>query len=371
MLRRNRLIPFYLLVLGACGGGGGSEPDDAGSTVDSSTPDAFVPDAATPDAFVPDMGIELDPESYRTAYVEMLCRTWFECLNRHTARYEDYLGGFTDAEECASSSRAQLLARLDLPWPESSTDGHVAFDPERAAECLESEEAYFCDETIIRPVANPCDQVFEGLRESGETCREGECVDGFSCATGGSCDGTCIQVMAVCPACEADEYCQGVSGTCVPRLAAGEACSFDRMCADGLICDSPTIGTGECVVTASLAAGESCEVHDACEAGLICESNQCTAYSIETAGESCGGLSVCEPHLFCFDTSSECEAPHAAGEACVNPTGDCAADLYCDGSTNTCVAQKANGESCGSNYECLTFACFSGACAPFPICELP
>jgi len=373
--------PFFLLcsglLLSACGGGDGdADPDDAGVGEDAAvSPDGSAPDGSAPDAFVPDMGIELDPASYRVAYVEMLCRSYFECFNRHTAPLQSYVSGFTSIEECTASTRIQLFMRSLMPLPESIADGHVAFDAESAVACIEAQATYYCDETETLPRVNadPCENVWEGLRESGETCRENECAFGFSCTTGGDCHGTCNPVMLICPPCEAGEYCSGFGGSCEPLLAAGETCASSAMCRDGLVCDAPSMGTGPCVAAGSRSEGEACEKSDVCGEGLYCDSNQCTAYAIVGEGESCGAAAGCEPELFCLDTTSICEQPGGVGEACVDSIGDCGADLYCDPATDLCAAQKANGTSCDGNFECLSFYCPSGTmeCSAPPVCEIP
>ncbi len=371
MTRRHAIFfSSCLLALSACGGGGGSEPEDAGTELDSS-----LPDGSAPDAFTPDMGVELEPATYRAAFIEMLCRSYFECLNRHTASLQDYVGGFTSVEECTSSDRMLLLTRTFMPWPESIADGHVAFDPERAAACLEARATTFCDETATEPrIDDPCEDVWEGLRESGESCRKDECVHGTSCTTGSGCHGTCNPVMFACPECAADEWCDAAAGTCEALLAEGETCGASFQCQEGLVCDAPSMGTGDCVATGIRAEGEACEVDDVCEEGLYCEGSTCRPYFLEPEGDACGmDGHICEPELICFETSLECETPHAVGDPCVNNIGDCGADLYCDFATNLCAEQKANGTACTEGFECLSYYCPSATneCATPPICEIP
>lgn len=371
------LLGLLCLLGFACGGGGGDgpTPDDDAGVRDSSVP----PDASPPvDGFVPDMGIVIeDPADYRAAYAAMLCEAYFDCLNRHTYQFTTYTSGFASVEECASSNLMTLLAGTFMPRLESFSDGHVTFDAERAAECLEARRAFLCDEAATYPrVDDPCEGVFEGVRTAGETCREWECVDGYSCSTGGDCHGTCVAVMSSCPDCADDEWCDGIAGTCRALRAEGEPCTGSFACQDGLVCDAEGLSTGECVVVASRSAGEGCVDDDECAEGMICESDVCTAYVIEGEGGTCGDA-ACEPGLVCYELSGDptgtCDAPHGLGDPCVDPIGDCGAGLYCDSSTDVCAETKANGESCAETFECASLFCDSATneCAAPPVCEIP
>lgn len=374
---------FHFCLLGlccllglACGGGGGDgpTPDDDAGVRDSSVP----PDAPAPvDGFTPDMGIVIEtPADYRAAYAANLCQAYFDCFNRHTYPFASYTSRFESADECASSNLMIFLAGTFMPRLESFAEGHATFDADRAAECLEARSTYLCDETATYPRVDPCDAVFEGLRTAGETCREGECIDGYSCDTGSTCHGTCVATMSPCPVCDEDEWCDGLSGTCRAVAAEGEPCRGGSACQDGLVCDDEGLNFGECIVAGSRSAGAACVVNDECAEGLICESDVCTAYVVEDEGGTCGDA-ACEPGLVCYvlsgDPTGTCEPPHELGDPCVEPFGDCGAGLYCDASTNLCAAMKANGATCAEVFECQSFYCDSSTneCEAPPVCEIP
>lgn len=363
--------------------------DDGGDGEDVAVRDTSGEDVSAADTGVDaaDVAVDMGPETltideFWERQAAEICDALYECPGVRTSGLTVYAGRHATAEECRQSERTRtILGRLLAPTQtldDSIADGHVMFDGEAAADCVQKVKSSLCDPTTPPGEADFCRSVFAGTREDGESCRRGECVEGSRCNTGTECFGVCEPVMNPCGGCDEDEYCDTPSGDCKPRGASGAACEGSSQCQKELFCDAPGLGLGTCIPPGSKSSGDVCFTFRACGDGLICKEGVCDNYFVVEEGYACGDLpavQVCDAGLFCDipagDSVGVCAQLQEPGQACEN-TRACLSPATCSNTTDTCTTPKPFGSACNSAFECESIYCSpAGTCAPWPACELP
>jgi hypothetical protein len=179
---------------------------------------------------------------------------------------------------------------------------------------------------------------------SNDECASGFCTDGVCCNE--ACQGACVS-------CDLPNQ----SGTCAP-IEAGDP-DPRGVCVDRGAASCGTMG--------------ACDGHGACGlyAGFtVCAPATCTGDTL-TPESFCDGLGTCVP------SHSESCSPvmcSASGAQCADdcPGGDaiCVSGAYCSGNEQ-CTLRKAGGAPCGSDHECVSMTCVSGADGGPPSCASP
>lgn len=136
----------------------------------------------------------------------------------------------------------------------------------------------------------------------------------------------------------------------IGRIEPGEDCFFDY----GFVAN-------ECVPSAYCSQGSACP-------------GTCKPY--RTKGQSCGSDGPCAPELACKrdcqpPCDGTCEPRPGAGEDCEATQGLCQSGLICDATTDpySCLDPLPNGEACTRPYQCASFWCDDGECAPRPTAQ--
>ena len=128
-----------------------------------------------------------------------------------------------DPESC--SEAVESWSALDLlGLMESMNAGRVAFDEERAAECLEEIDAEGCELGLaVVPFDMGCDDAFVPLVEDGGSCEFDEDCKGGLCV-----DSVCARLPDVGEPCLYDcvpgAFCASDDGTCRELLPDGAPC---------------------------------------------------------------------------------------------------------------------------------------------------
>lgn len=243
--------------------------------------------------------------------------------------------------------------------------GRVTYHAEQAGPCVAALRAVTCD--TIDADQPECDAVVSGNVANGGACLiDFDCANGH-CVVGASCPGVCTANVGVdgdCSGagarCAPDLFCE--RGRCVAIATQGQPC-VSGTCASGLYCD-PT--TSRCAPKKK--SGSCAGAPDACAVGYWCgESGTCA--SLAGRGERCGPEAVCGAGWACND--GVCGPPPGIGAPCASGSGrtglECAFSAYCDTSPiPTCRELKPVGAACGSAWECHSYVCTAGACAPEP-----
>lgn len=350
------------------------------------------------------------------------------------------LGGFVEQmyqvqaaklAECTPAISSVYLSMAEGPVAQAKLDlekavmtGRLVYHADKAAECLQQLRATPCEsiseESSSSDDLAACEAAFEPKVAAGGDCyMDDECVGGY-CTEGASCPGKCVAYAKENESCvdvscdsDLDLYCDGT--VCLKQKAAGAdcvsrseclgelECAFDGKCAavvepvpaklgetcgdvecaEGLFCDSPSLGEdGTCVAT--LAAGAECgedyfAAYSECGSKLACAGfSQSISSGVAVKGKcavwadingACTqapagtvGISGCKIGLACQD--SKCAIPPTTG-ACLEAdllTPECdPRSAYCD-AADQCVAKKADGEVCEENEECKSGDCLDGLC---------
>jgi hypothetical protein len=273
----------------------------------------------------------------------------------------------------APASDARLTAWCAAVEAEVAA-GRVTYHAEQAGPCVAALRTVTCD--TIDADRPECDAVVSGNVAQGGACLvDFDCASGH-CVVGASCPGVCTAYVGVggdCSAagarCAPGLGCGG--GRCVavttPSATQGQPC-VSGTCASGLYCD-PT--TSKCAP--SKKSGSCAGAPDACMFGYACvESGVCVA--LAGRGERCGPEARCGAGWACSD--GVCGPPPGIGAPCASGSGrtglECAYGAYCDTSPiPTCRELKPGGAACGSAWECRSYVCTAGACAPEPATCFP
>ena len=389
----SKLLPPVLLMLavstvgcvGGCGSdGGGKGDDDAVDAGDTTLDDTTVSDASND---VADTGPDEIPlDQLESSLHNLLCEVSWNCPNPVTAEVMlVYYGRFDSLDQCRSGRAPGFGLFEGLPDMINLASGSsIAYDPEKAADCIGEMYARFCSEEFSEYMPPVCEQVFTGQLSEGESCSiDDQCADGLDCETTTECNGTCVvDPPDLCNGveCSEDEYCDGT--TCQPKVGEGQPCTSDPECQEGLVCDD-ALGTASCVERGSRTEGELCDDSAVCAAGHICTSGICTMLDFVGEGETCslaGSLTqVCKPGLGCLNLQSDgtgtCGALLQESAPCDLPY-QCHASYFCGepspGDPTVCIPLREIGESCNSNLECESFYCDGGTgqCAEAPSCTL-
>jgi hypothetical protein len=237
--------------------------------------------------------------------------------------------------------------------------GRVGYDPELAADWLQTLRDISCDDTLEnrRLLSEARAKVFGGRIDLGDACFADE-----------ECQGEAICDRSACPG---NQLC--CTGECVEfrTLSVGETCPLSQQgmrltagCEELAYCQSPPFDgmgdpptQGQCVARSD--NGLPCDQVDGCLDGQRCAvggSGNC--YKLSESGEMCNPMlqqgSCLAISEVCSPGSSTCEAAPGPGQPCVN--GRCAGWARCmdpDGSGGMCVAMPRAGEACDGSIPCL------------------
>lgn len=307
-------------------------------------------------------------EDFASASAEAACASASRC---GTVRvYEQLLR--QEVTDCPEQlARISTLAGTFDRFEASIDAGRLAYDPNKARECVNEYESAECDDILA---FQSCREAFRGLVPPG-----GECSATFDCVSTSRCmgasDNGCTlgrcehvpQLGEPCTSFCADEaFCDTDSSTCVLRREQGAACTNSE-CAAFLTCR-------EGVCAGPPTEGEACTW--TCASNLICATNAEGARTCRrprTDG-TCQTFQDCPIDQHCNRASPEaaegtCGAYPTLGQRCEFA---CARGSYCDGSNNTCVAISepvAIGGACEVDRECATGRCDEGICAARVLCE--
>lgn len=367
-----RFIVLLMLSAAATHGCRGATPDDSD----------IVPEGALPE-FASDLA-------------QALCERDATCLSDEQRLVE--------TERCTTSRESSLDALLLGHVAAAVEDGTIVYDPTALDACAAALRAAAC-ELDVSALPAECEELFEGLRLEGESCRSSfECAGDLACVQSGDerCDALCTRLSSVGEACEVDSDCRaglacaGEPASCRTLGSIGSACGAEEVvdCADGLLCalgDPALAVVGECrLVDDFLVAGVGVpcdpDTLTLCARGLQCAPTACDESGCDYecvdapgSGGTCtlGFLPVdpCPPNEHCRVTGPEdadlvtgrCEPLPVEGEGCAG--FECAGDLVCvqlaDDESGLCARPLANGEACMEDEQCRSLTC-RDVCVPPP-----
>jgi len=198
--------------------------------------------------------------------------------------------------------------------------------------------------------------------DPGESCDDGNLVDGDCCSPTCRLIGAGTVCRAGSGACDPAEICDGSSGLCpAPAfLAGGASCtSDDNLCTDD-VCD----GSGACSHPPAR-AGETCRASGGdCDVAEVCDGvlPDCPPDAFRPATQVCrAAANECDRAESCTGSSPQCpgNAYAAAGTSCTPDAATCTADV-CDGA-GACTHPAGNaGTACRAA---------SGACDVAEVCD--
>lgn len=179
------------------------------------------------------------PRALCAGLAEAACEAWGRC------GCGDALGWW-DLDACRAVARLECASAIaSEPLVAAVERGEVRFEPERAAQLLETvtrEARAGCEPRVL-----PVEPVFVGARSLGETCE---------------------RVADVVETCAPDLRCVGGVCRSAPLAGAGEPCP----CAEPYVCDASAARGGLCAAAVTPGAGHA---GDACEHAAECESLLC------------------------------------------------------------------------------------------------
>jgi hypothetical protein len=292
---------------------------------------------------------------------EAVC-TWFERCGR------------LDEAQRADCATIEAFGCLQ-PIYDELADGGSAYDPAKAAACLDVIAASDCIGGSRPPGvgAAVCTQLRVGSIPVDAGCPPGVsnvCAGGY--CNGSTCPGRCIALTPVGSGCSSDAEC-GTSaycscGQCTNYKLPGAPCIRGDLCLDA-ICDS---GQGLCIAPGSLAINAACSNPQSCGYGLYCQApcgyvvGACTPWAPQDGycrTDECGAGLTCTVEDGGF--SGTCQSESGQGGPC-SSSNDCLPGLLCS-SAGTCVGWASLGQACDATIQNCKIALW---CDPTGICEL-
>jgi len=270
---------------------------------------------------------------------------------------------------CSAQTGTYLANTQFAQYQEAIDRGTLAYDGNRAAQCLAAFDGLSCDPGAIGSQPAACDETFIGMVADGGACTiSEECGTHSTCVGAGASCGMCThtpQLGEACTSsCATNAYCS--MGTCVARVASGGACTatIASQCAAGLSCQAMT-----CTTTTRAAAGQPCG-NGGCQTGLVCAftgtATMCRAPRTDgtcqglLAGNDCPSGMTCSASLGMTGT---CVAYPVLGDPCTNV---CAAPGRCV--NMVCHRAGELGETCDLGADCISGLCDAGVCSAPPLC---
>jgi hypothetical protein len=272
----------------------------------------------------------------------------FGNLNVAIGPYDDE-GGCVDAftRQCEAGSQAT---------DESIAAGRLAFDAERANECVNGR----------REAASACDanEIFNSTDESCRDLTTGLVADGDPCFN----DGECAETGSTCEPVEAinddGSFTITIEGACKGQGDLGEDCIDGNRCNGDLRC-LITIETGARTCEQPRGPGVACQVDFDCDDALSCRQNPNTGAFTCTApagpGDPCSQDADCQDGLACVQELDgggfQCIVAGGVGAPCFNSDDNCQSGLLCvfdgDIGTSVCAGTSGAGEEClGGTPQC-------------------
>jgi hypothetical protein len=280
---------------------------------------------------------------------------------------------FSDEAACSTVSRALP----DVSVGSAVAAHKMAYDGERAKQCVDATAAQSCDLTAhdvhIAPAA--CTDMFTGKVADGDSCSiDAECASGTctlpaACPEAGCCVGGC---RATQPPGKAGDACSkprdciaglicGQDLLCHAPASADEPCGSDRECGDGLAC----VGGGGTILGTCHAlphAGAICPYQRCAEANLRCDdASMHICVPVGLPGDPCPTSTECAIGTECDATTHVCRELPPLGMPC---DGSCSGEAFCSitngAPSGTCLALLANNMPCDGNQECKSGFCEDG-----------
>lgn len=290
---------------------------------------------------------------------------------------------FPDEAAC----HAFMPAASDPSVPAAVAAHKIAYDGERARECLDFIANQSCDVTSHDAHTPPpaCGEMLSGRVADTEECSidaecgSSSCVRTMECPEASCCPGRCAATEvpgAAGEPCRTARGCQaglvcGADLTCQAPAGAGQACRGDRECMDGLACVGVTDLPGMC--NALPGAGARCPYGRCADENLRCDADTSTCVAVGLPGDPCMAPSDCSIYLECDATRHQCREFPTLGMPC---DGSCIDGSFCmlddTGLTGSCVALLPDNTPCDGNQQCASGFCPDGpvfrGCLDRPAC---
>ncbi|HEY0137126.1 MAG TPA: hypothetical protein VGB85_23745 [Nannocystis sp.] len=221
--------------------------------------------------------------------------------------------------------------------------GHVEYDREQAARCLDAMQGRSCE--YEEEAFSACDNVFRG-----RIGRNGPCMSTAECAGNAVCgfDPTCT-----------DMCCVGACRVFADPLAVGEPCSSSAGCVPEAYCAFDPSTGAPTVCTALVEAGGDCSFGQGCVEEAICDGERCRKFELRGPGEDCLGDFVdCAPPGECLSSAEgrwRCVAPPQLGAPCDDRISCARFDTFCDPNSQLCTLLPGPGQGCGAS-DCVPYA---------------
>ncbi|MCP3136471.1 hypothetical protein [Pyxidicoccus xibeiensis] len=356
----------------------------------------------------------VDREDFNAEAAQAVCERYERC------------GLIDDVERCQEQQLSWGFARqvgLGTRYDAAFESGHIRYDAEAAARCVELLREGACDESPYSLAMTQrgieydarCRFLLGQVQEGGACQWSTECGDGTYCdALPWTCGGVCKAGTVAEPVIALDACAPGtvlIGGRCLTPGAAGARCGAENgkalgVCGAGTYCDQAQGTHGTCQRVAS--EGAACHDYDGPQCGwsLFCRDGRCQRARDE--GEPCKapgtgrfGTLECRDELFCDGDNGHpgtCQPKREAGAACRNAF-ECGEGLNCSGAvplagvwgacqpaprqgepcagqlcavgqvcssiSNTCVETVRVGEPCTDPDQCyLSGTCVGGICRP-------
>lgn len=334
------LFVVCLAVGMACGDSDGGD-DNGGGGGDNNATHAIGPPVSLGD--------------FSDSYTQVICGRAFGCCDAEE-REELFEEGFdADSEEECRESLEEGAEEEFGTSIEAAEDGRMAYDAEKAGNCLAALEELDCSAGVSGSSAeapDDCLEIFEGETDEGQSCdSSAECRQGV---------------------------CHEENGTSVCRGAGevGDPCQWTDDCVEGAYCtdeEDPETGLPLRVCKPLGEQGDSCSSEIDCEDELYCNS-ELDSESGETVGtckEKVGigqdcDLDGCNEQGYCelewddqlAEEVGTCKEKKPVGESC-DQFDQCSQDAYCPATEQdaSCEALKADGDDCESSQECQSGLC--------------
>jgi hypothetical protein len=287
---------------------------------------------------------------------------YFRTLTETTrTRREECLGIRADADTLGSQivSASYVVdaevTRREKEFGASIAAGHVRFDAELAATCLQRITTQSCED-FRRDVALIRDCSSSAM--VGLVPRGGECVAYADCA-------------------DAEDFCdaQTLPAHCAPRASVGEGCA-SRPCTSDARCPAQAIDLDhldrlKCEPAPKAAEGSPCSITPDCVEGSFCTGhNVCRAYRTSLSCQDNADCPYEQPCLLApTEATGHCGPGRAQGERCRQDPlfqSDCAFPLDCrsgaDGQLTCTNAWVGLGEHCRNTGGNGGVVCIDGNC---------